>query len=395
MFERICIKDKKSENYRLDIGFLIDTILFYGKVIVIAHREELNILFSSLGENLIKELISSGRLEIKFKGNILGSMIFPDGKYSVNTLSSQDVTLDSILYKIHRKKVNNSTRNLKFSSEFSQIITPYNYGKVVRENIVSDFNNVELLSKTLPLYINSIVPNFELPEKTEIEIIKDDSFGPYDAYSLNSNIDLKELNKIHKQNKPEVEYDIDYSGFLLSMAESKGDIHLASDLASELVTSDLYSKFIEVELNELIAKRAKSETELNLFKEYSLANCTSLGNAYVNGTLSEKELLRIFEKSDKFREWLSKIPEDGSLLGEYHKAVISKDLSDKLPTKTARFVIFEGIGITLDLLGAGGIGTAVATSLALGDTFLLDRIINRKWKPNQFIDNTLKPKIKA
>ena len=374
MFERICIKDKKSENYRLDIGFLIDTILFYGKVIVIAHREELNILFSSLGENLIKELISSGRLEIKFKGNILGSMIFPDGKYSVNTLSSQDVTLDSILYKIHRKKVNNSTRNLKFSSEFSQIITPYNYGKEVRE---------------------TIVPNFELPEKTEIEIIKDDSFGPYDAYSLNSNIDLKELNKIHKQNKPEVEYDIDYSGFLLSMAESKGDIHLASDLASELVTSDLYSKFIEVELNELIAKRAKSETELNLFKEYSLANCTSLGNAYVNGTLSEKELLRIFEKSDKFREWLSKIPEDGSLLGEYHKAVISKDLSDKLPTKTARFVIFEGIGITLDLLGAGGIGTAVATSLALGDTFLLDRIINRKWKPNQFIDNTLKPKIKA
>lgn len=266
---------------------------------------------------------------------------------------------------------------------------------MVRENIVSDFNNVELLSKTLPLYINSIVPNFELPEKTEIEIIKDDSFGPYDAYSLNSNIDLKELNKIHKQNKPEVEYDIDYSGFLLSMAESKGDIHLASDLASELVTSDLYSKFIEVELNELIAKRAKSETELNLFKEYSLANCTSLGNAYVNGTLSEKELLRIFEKSNKFREWLSKIPEDGSLLGEYHKAVISKDLSDKLPTKTARFVIFEGIGITLDLLGAGGIGTAVATSLALGDTFLLDRIINRKWKPNQFIDNTLKPKIKA
>ncbi|UBZ12402.1 hypothetical protein LDL77_10900 [Flagellimonas marinaquae] len=395
MFERICIKDKKSESYRLDIGFLIDTILFYGKVIVIAHKEELNILFSSLGENLIKELINSDRLEIKFKENHLGSMIFPDGKYSVDTFSSQNVTLDSILYQIHREKVNNSQKNLKFSSEFSQLITPYKYGKEVRENIVSDFNNVELLSKTLPLYINSIVPNFQLPEKIEIEIIKDGNFGPYDAYSLNSNIDLKELNKTHKLNKPEVEYDIDYSGFLLSMAESKGDIHLASDLDSELVTSELYSKFIEVELNELIAKRAKSETELNLFKEYSLANCTSLGSAFVNGILTEKELLKIFEKSDKFREWLSKIPEDGNLLGEYHKAVISKDLSDKLPTKTARFVIFEGIGITLDLLGAGGIGTAVATSLALGDTFLLDRIINRKWKPNQFIDNTLKPKIKV
>src|SRR5690606_23709430 len=167
----------------------------------------------------------------------------------------------------------------------------------------------------LPLYINSMVPNFELPEKIEIEILKDDNFGPYEAYSLNTNIDLNELNRIHKQNNPEVKYDIDYSGFLLSMAESKGDIHLASDLNSELVTSELYSKFIEIELIELISKRAKSQTELNLFKEYSLANCTSLGSAYVNGILSEKELLKIFEKSDKFREWLSKIPEDGSLLG--------------------------------------------------------------------------------
>jgi hypothetical protein len=395
MFDRICIKDKKNENYRLDIGFLIDTILFYGRVIVIAHKEELKILFSSLSENLIKELIRSGRLEIRFKENHLGSMVFPGGKYSVDTFSSENISIDSILYQLHREQINNSQKNLKFSSEFSQLIEPYNYGKEVRENIVLDFNNAGLLSKTLPLYVNSIVPNFKLPEKTEIEIIKDGSFGPFDAYSLNSNIDLKELNNLHKQNNPEVDYDIDYSGFLLSMAESKGDIHLASDLNSELVTSELYSKFIEVELTELIAKRAKYETELNLFKEYTLTDCTSLGSAFVTGVLTEKELLKIFEKSDKFREWLSKIPEDGNLLGEYLKAVISKDLSDKLPTKTARFVIFEGIGITLDLLGAAGIGTAIATSLALADTFLLDRIINRKWKPNQFIDNTLRPKIKV
>lgn len=390
MFDRICIKDKKN-----DIGFIIDTILFYGKVIVIAHREELKLMFTTLGENLIKELINSGRLEIRFKENHLGSMIFPGGKYNVDTFSSQNVKLDSILYQINREQVKDSKKNLKFSTEFSELIQPYKYGKEVRENIIADFNNAELISKTLPIYFNSIVPNFELPEKIEIEIIKDKNFGPFDAYSLETNIDLEELNKVHKKSNPDVEYEIDYSGFFLSMSESKGDIQIASDLNSEMVTSELYSKFIEAELSEIITKRAKSETELKLFKEYSLANCTSLGSAFVNGILTEKELLKIFEKSDKFREWLSKIPEDGNLLGEYHKAVISKDLADKLPTKTARFVIFEGIGITLDLFGAGGIGTAVATSLALGDTFLLDRIINRKWKPNHFIDNTLKPKIKV
>lgn len=74
--------------------------------------------------------------------------------------------------------------------------------------------------------------------------------------------------------------------------------------------------------------------------------------------------------------------------------MLKKDLSDKLPTKTARSVIFEGIGIALDAFGAGGIGTTVATSLSALDTFVLDKMINRNWKPNQFIDKTLKPKIK-
>lgn len=113
--------------------------MFYGKVIVIVHKEGLETFFSSLGENLIKELVNSGRLEIRFKGNHLGSMIFPGGKYNVDTFSSKDVTLDSVLYQRKRKQVNNSLKNSKFSSEFSKLIKSYNYGKEVRENIIADF----------------------------------------------------------------------------------------------------------------------------------------------------------------------------------------------------------------------------------------------------------------
>lgn len=160
------------------------------------------------------------------------------------------------------------------------------------------------------------------------------------------------------------------------------------------MTSELYSKFIAIELEELIKQRSKSEQELILFNEYILNDCTSIGFAFLNRIISGKELLDILDKADKFRNWLEKIDEDKNLLGEYHKAVIAKSLSDKLPTKVARFVIFEGIGITLDLLATGGLATAAATAISLADNFLLDKIINQKWKPNQFIDDTLKPKIR-
>ncbi|RZL36106.1 MAG: hypothetical protein EOP00_29790, partial [Pedobacter sp.] len=365
MFDRICIKNTETRGYKLDAGFLLDTMLFYGKVVLLVHKEELSILIKLFGENLIRELIITGRLDLRYRENILGTMIFPGGKYSIDTFSLKDHSLDSELYQAHRMVVNNSSKNQKFANDFSKIIESFTYPQAVRENIISDFNNKRLLGTALPIYLKSIVPDFNAPEKIEIEIIKDGNFGPFDAYSLNTNIDLKELNRIHKKANPEVEYDIDYGGFLLSIAESKGDIVIASELDSEIVTSDLYSKFIEIELEELIKQRAKSEQELTLFNEYVLKDCTSIGFAFLNGIISGKELLHILDKADKFRDWLKKIPEDKSLLGEYHNAIISKNLSDKLPTKVARFILFEGIGITLDLLATGGIATAAATALSL------------------------------
>lgn len=394
MFDRIAIKNTETRGYKLDVEFLIDSMLFYGKVILLVHKEELSILVRILGEDLIKELISSDRLLIRYRKSLMGTMIFPGGKYNIDTFSQQESSMDSELYESHRLVVNNSSRNIKFANEFSKLIEPFSYHEIVRENIISDFNNENYLKAALPLYFNSIEPDFKTPKNIEIEIIRDGSFGPFDAYSLNTNIDLNELNEIHKRKNPEITYDIDYGGFLLSIAESKGDISIASTLGSEIVTSELYSKFIEIELSELIKQRSKSENELNLFNEYVLNDCTSLGFAFTNGIISGKELLEIFEKSDKFRDWLKHIPEDKNLLGEYHKAAISKSLSDKLPTKTARFIIFEGMGIALDLLATGGLATAAATAISFADNFLLDNIINKKWKPNQFIDKHLKPKIK-
>jgi len=67
---------------------------------------------------------------------------------------------------------------------------------------------------------------------------------------LNSNIDLEKLNELHRKNAPDNFHPIDYSGFFLSLAEAKGDVFIASTFESELVTNELYSKFIEVQLNE-------------------------------------------------------------------------------------------------------------------------------------------------
>ena len=394
MFNKICIKDKESSSSSLDISYLIDSMLYYGKVILLVHRNDMHILFQSLGKDLIKELVETGRLELRFKNNQLGTIIAPDGKYGISTFTGKDITAHSTLYQIDRLTTRNSIKNSKFADDFSTLFTDYEYPKDFSEVIVSDFGNKELVKKQISTYFNNVAPTYKLPELIEIDIVKDGNFLGFDTYKVESNINLAEITKELKRNDPSIKYDVDFSGFLLAVAESKGDIYISSDLESEIVTSDLYSKFIEIELSEIINKRKKSESEINLFEDYALENCHSLGTAFTNGTISSKDLLKILEKSDKFRVWLDKIPEDKNLLGEYNKAVLEKDFSDKVPTKATRFVIFEAIGLGIDFLGAGGLGTAAASLVGAFDSFVLDRLINRKWRPNQFIDNTLKPKIK-
>ena len=45
--------------------------------------------------------------------------------------------------------------------------------------------------------------------------------------------------------------------------------------------------------------------------------------------------------------------------------------------------------MALDALGAHGIGTATGVAISAADAFLLDRLL-KGWKPNQFIDDSLK-----
>ncbi|SDD67373.1 hypothetical protein [Pedobacter soli] len=393
MFEKICIKSKERGNENLDVSFLIDSMLFYGNIVVLVHKAELVILLKYFGEDFLKELIQSGRLTLRIRENILGSMIFDGDRYGIQLWAAQNETASGILYQAHREFVSNSAKNMKFSDELSKITEPFRYDTEIVDQIKSDFENEQLLKKLLPIYLTSQLPEFELPAQLEIGIVKDGSFGPFDAFSLKTNLDIKNYNTMSKKVKGDTHFDFNYSGFLLALSESKGDIFIASHFESELVTTTLYSDFINQQFEDIIQRRTNSQENLDLFGEYVLADCHSIGDAFIQGIITPKDLIGLLEKADKFREWLAKVPEDKSFIGEYYKESTRETFVDKLPVKATRFMIFEGIGITLDVMGAGGVGTAIGTGLSLIDEFFLDKLI-KGWKPNHFIDDNLIPKTK-
>jgi hypothetical protein len=391
MFEKICIKTKDLDNQKIDIAFLIETMFFYGKVILLAHREEIKTLLLYFGEDTLFELIKSGRLELKIRKGQLGALKLENERTGINLFSALTETRNGVLYQAHREIEKNSIKNATFASRFNDITTTFEYENEITEHIKSDFNNKELQKILLSKYLEYNVPNFKVPNNLEVEIIRDqDESSPFETYKVDSNLDHEAVNKVYRLTN---QYDLDYSGYILAMGEAKGDIYIASKFESEIVTSDLYSNLINVHLNELIKRRLNSQENINLFNDYILSDCYTIGDAFVQGHINKLELLKLFDKADKFKDWLVKVPEDKNIIGEYHKAVTEKTIADKLPTKAVRFAIFEAIGIGLDIFGAGGIGTAVASGLSAIDSFYIDKLLGG-WKPNQFVDKTLVKKLK-
>ena len=138
MFDRIFIKSKESQGQRIDIAFLIDTMLFYGSVIVLAHREEIKLLIKHLGPQLMESLIKSGRLDLRIRMNMFSAATYPlaDKKgYNLNLMHAVEETHEGLLYSAHREIVNNSSTNLKFAQKFAKLTQPFEFQTSISDRI--------------------------------------------------------------------------------------------------------------------------------------------------------------------------------------------------------------------------------------------------------------------
>lgn len=100
-------------------------------------------------------------------------------------------------------------------------------------------------------------------------------------------------------------------------------------------------------------------------------------------------MLNILPKSKQFHEWLQSQHPDQDVIKTYFQDVIRTTWVDRLPAKSVRWILFTAAGIGADALGAGGLGTMAGIGLSAADTFVLDKIL-KGWKPNQFVDNSLR-----
>lgn len=202
----------------------------------------------------------------------------------------------------------------------------------------------------------------------------------YPNFFIKTNIDFIELNKKLKQLNYLID-DITPAQLINNILVAKADTLLAANYGGEFFTSAISSEIIQLRHIELLKRINLDKNELNIFKEISIPDCTSIKEVINSGERSFDEFLSLLDKSSKFREWIHGVNPDEKIAMAYLNEVTAQSWPNKGPTKTLRYILSTAIGAIEPFSGA---------AYSAADTFILEKFFGG-WRPSHFINEKLKP----
>lgn len=394
MFERIEIRElKQGSTGSLDLGFLVEAMLFYGQVEVVAHDNPIKQLITSCGPEPLIELLERGYLKLSYTEDMAGIQTTDAG-----TSRERHVP---VLFKIMERNntrhgpehfvpteviniIGKQGRGRRVARRLMNLMMSRNIRDGILNEFVDDTRDTEYVYGCVTDLLRYYVPEYQLPKPMSFEF---DELGQ-GWFQIQTNIDFQRVNHFYHLRVPPSHSTLTSSYFVSHLLNAREQLDGAAESNTELATSVAQSLVLGRRLERVIDARIQSEHQIQYFSDFVLNDGRAIREAVNSGARTMKEVIELLDRASKFKDWLRGKPDDVNLAKEYFREVTASTWVDKLPAKTTRFVLFSGIGLLLDALGAGGIGTAVGLTVGAGDTFLLDRLL-RGWKPNQFIESSL------
>lgn len=390
MFESITFfnQNKTNPNAPLDIGSLVECMLFYKKTVIVANQSILRQLFTYFGVRRVIELIQGELLQIEYTETFVG--IHTSNKNGTEYHDAIQFSSPQHTYAIELRKIcidlaGKEGKGRRLAQSIENLIKVKNHEQIILEGARASILDQKYINQAVKSTIQSLIPENLDVSGIEFHTEKTDS-----GIIVASNINFTELNKIYHKYIPPTHSALTPAQILSHSLNVESELYFSSNNLSEIATSDLSSELISHKVNYLLDKSIKSSTEISDFQQFIFDDAKSLRDAVNNNKIDLDNLLEVLKHSQKFKKWISGIDPDQDLIKKYYSEVTSKSFIDKLPGKTTRWGIFTGTGLALDLVATGGAGTAIGIGLSALDSFYLDRLISG-WKPNQYIEEEVKP----
>lgn len=401
MFENILIRRHENGQNPIDIGRLIEALIFYDNVNLVLDRASLMSLLSTAGPDPIIQLAMDGFLKITFIKSTLGVGTDSTSGIEINDFVAMEVVgfedrrwdEKEALLDLFERSLGKSWDTKKKWRKFIEIskIRSINDGvshpRGVSGMFYDDLDDQDFIEQSINDALCLIDKDFKIPAGWRFKTIKIEN-----GFIVDTNFDFSHLSALGRKN---ISLDFKATPALLlsTVQEAYGDLVFASKYMCEFSTSPATSKIISRKIKDILYRSERNNKEIDAFQEHIIGKTHAISDAINNGSVTIADSIKLVQKSRKFKKWKQSLHPDSSLIQEYYKEVTSGSWVEKLPGKAARFSFFTGSGILLDAALPTGIGTAAGLTLGSIDSFVIDRIL-RGWKPNQYIDNILRPALK-
>lgn len=238
-----------------------------------------------------------------------------------------------------------------------------------------DAKDLPTLKGLLRAGLSAVPGGYDAGDSLEADYVVSDL-----GYFLFTNIDFTAVNKRRASMNP-VQEPLTPAALFNLILQSRADMHLAAFYGGDFVTTTANSALVRWRQAHLLERADRNREAREQFSELVLADFPSIRDTIDSGERSFAEFLKVLDKAQKFKAWLTKANPDQKLVSQYIEALKADTWADKAPAKALRYVFSLGTGYADP---TGGMISGAA------DAFLLDRFV-KGWRPNHFVDDRLKP----
>lgn len=385
MFEAISLttQNKHDTKCPIDIGGLVECMLFYERVTIIANYTILAQLIRYFGVDRLLTIIEEELLNIVYTESYVGIHTRTENNtqfHDVIEFSSPQHTYQDELRKICINVTGKTGKGRRAAQRIQDKIHVTGHDHIILEGTRKSILDQDYLTAATKIVIGELVP-----EAGDISKISFNTEKTPKGIVVATNINFVALNELYHRRVPPEHSSISPALILSHLLDVEKELFFASSNLSELASSNLSAKLAEQKIDYVLSRSAKSNEELTHFEEFVFNDAKSIREAINSNQINLDELISVLQNSKQFKKWIVGIKPDADIVKSYYEEVTRKSGVDKLPGKSVRWVVFTGLGLAADAVATGGFGVIAGLALGALNTFYIDKLISG-WKPNQFIE---------
>lgn len=388
MFDRIVIRQRSSSSLGkpLDLGVLAEALIFYSDVHLITNHAVLPALLRAEPPEIFVELLEQGFLKLSYETDELLIMTENTGTPAeihrpvAGNMERFDIhsVLRTVLHEIYGK----SGKARRIANRLSRKIEIVQYASSFTDEAREELLDEGYVEDSITALLRAYVPEYQGPARFNTRRHEN-------KLIVLTDINFPEANRFYHQRIPATHSSLSPAYLLAHLLSVKADLHFAARYDSEIAIDEINAFIIRQHLGQLFDRLGASRKATAAFQEFVFDDGRAIAEGVRRGSCRLGDILPVLRKAAKFKEWLRSEAPQSDLVKAYFREVITPTWIDRLPSKAARWFLFTAMGLGLDAIGAGGIGTVTGVGLGAVDTFLLDKVL-RGWKPNQFVDEHLR-----